>query len=199
MVTSGKVQRAFDIHQESDATRDAYGRESIGEKALLARRLVESGVTFVVVSGAWGYFDHHGDEVRWGGIAKGLTPLLPSVDRVMHALVNDLSDRGLLDSTLVLMMGEFGRSPMMTKTAGREHWTNVMSMLVAGGGLPSGQVIGSTDDRGYAIKDGRVTPADLAATTFRHLGIPLDSQWTNRQGRPIGIVTEGGRPIAGLS
>ncbi len=128
--------------------RDAYGRESIGEKALLARRLVEAGVTFVLVSGAWGYFDHHGDEVRWGGIEKGLTPLLPSVDRVMYALVNDLADRGLLDSTLVLMMGEFGRSPVMTKTAGREHWTNVMSMLVAGGGLPCGQVIGSTDEKG---------------------------------------------------
>jgi uncharacterized protein (DUF1501 family) len=199
MVTSGKVQRAFDIGQETDATRDAYGRVSIGEKALLARRLVESGVTFVIVSGAWGYFDHHGDEVRWGGIAKGLTPILPSVDRVMYTLIGDLADRGLLDSTLVLMMGEFGRAPMINKNAGRDHWTNVMSMLVAGGGLPTGQVIGSTDERGYAIKEGRVTPSDLAATTFRHLGINLDTQWTNRQGRPIGIVTEGGRPIAGLT
>ena len=199
MVTSGKVQRAFDITQETDAMRDAYGRQSIGEKALLARRLVESGVTFVVVSGAWGYFDHHGDEVKWGGIAKGLTPILPTVDRVMYTLIGDLANRGLLDSTLVLMMGEFGRSPMINKTAGRDHWTNVMSMLVAGGGLPTGQVIGSTDERGYAIKDGRVTPSDLAATTFRHLGINLESQWTNRQGRPIGIVTEGGRPIPGLS
>ena len=77
----------------------------------------------------------------------------------MYTLVNDLEERGLLDSTLVLMMGEFGRSPVMTKTAGRDHWTNVMSMLVAGGGLPHGQVIGSTDDKGYGIKDGRVTPA----------------------------------------
>lgn len=199
MVTSGHVQQAFDVSKESDMLRDAYGRESIGEKALLARRLVEAGVTFVLVSGAWGYFDHHGDEVRWGGIEKGLTPLLPSVDRVMHALVTDLEQRGLLDSTLVLMMGEFGRSPVMTKTAGREHWTSVMSMLVAGGGLPSGQVIGSTDSKGYGIKDGRVTPADLAATTFRHLGIDLESQWTNAQGRPIPIVNDGGRPIPGLS
>ena len=156
MVVSGRVQKAFDVSQEPDALRDAYGRVSIGEKALLARRLVEAGVTFVLVSGAWGYFDHHGDEVRWGGIEKGLTPLLPSVDRVMFALVNDLADRGLLDSTLVLMMGEFGRSPVMTKTRGREHWTNVMSMLVAGGGLPAGQVIGSTDEKGYGIKAERV-------------------------------------------
>jgi uncharacterized protein (DUF1501 family) len=103
-----------------------------------------------------------------------------------------------LDSTLVLMMGEFGRSPVMTKTAGREHWTNVMSMLVAGGGMRHGQVIGSTDEKGYAIKEGRVTPADLAATTFRHLGIDLGSQWVNPQGRPIPIVTEGGRPIPAL-
>jgi len=199
MVVSGKVQQAFDVNRESDATRDAYGRASIGEKALLARRLVEAGVTYVVVSGAWGYFDHHGDEVKWGGIEKGLTPLLPTVDRALYALVRDLTDRGLLDSTLVLMLGEFGRSPVMTKTAGREHWTNVMSMVVAGGGLPCGQVIGSTDDKGYAIKDGRVTPSDLAATTFKHLGIDLESQWVNRQGRPIPIVTDGGRPIPGLS
>jgi uncharacterized protein (DUF1501 family) len=117
----------------------------------------------------------------------------------MHTLVHDLADRGLLDSTLVLMLGEFGRSPVMTKTAGREHWTNVMSMLVAGGGLPCGQVIGSTDEKGYGIKDGRVTPADLAATTFRHLGIDLGAHWFNQQGRPIPIVTEGGQPIPGLS
>src|SRR6185295_8463629 len=108
-----------------------------------------------------------------------------TIDRAMVALVNDLSQRGLRDSTLVLMMGEFGRSPVMTKTAGREHWTSVMSMLVAGGGLPSGQVIGSTDDKGYGIRSGRIAPADLAATTFRHLGIPLDAHWTNPQGRPI--------------
>jgi hypothetical protein len=198
MVTSGRVQQAFDVSQESDAMRDAYGRVSIGEKGLLARRLVEAGVTFVLVSGAWGYFDHHGDEVRWGGIEKGLTPILPTVDRVIYALVNDLQDRGLLDSTLVLMMGEFGRSPVLTRTAGREHWTSVMSMLVAGGGLPCGQVIGATDDKGYGIKSGRVAPADLAATTFKHLGIDLGAHWVNPQGRPNPIVTEGGRPIPEL-
>jgi hypothetical protein len=199
MVASGRVQQAFDIGQESQQARDAYGRGSVGEKALLARRLVEAGVTFVLVSGAWGYFDHHGDEVKWGGIEKGLTPLLPTIDRAMYALVTDLAERGLLDSTLVLMMGEFGRSPVMTKTAGREHWTSVMSMLVAGGGLPCGQVIGATDDKGYGVQHGRVTPADLAATTFRHLGIDLDAQWVNSQGRPMPIVTENGRPIPELS
>lgn len=198
MVVSGKVQDAFDLAKEPDTLREAYGRESLGEKALLARRLVESGVSFVLVSGAWGYFDHHGDTVQWGGIEKGLRPLLPRVDRVIYALVNDLKQRGLLDSTLVMMLGEFGRSPVINKEAGRDHWTNVMSMILAGGGLPHGQVIGSTDSRGGDIKDGRVRPQDLAATTFRHLGIDLASQWTNPQGRPISIVAEGGRPIPEL-
>lgn len=198
MVISGKVQRALDIEQEPAGVRDAYGRVSVGEKALLARRLVEAGSTFVVISGAWGYFDHHGDEVQWGGIIKGLTPILPSIDRALHALITDLEARGLLESTLVLMLGEFGRTPVMTPTAGRGHWTNCMSMLVAGGGLRHGQVIGATDSRGYDIKDARVTPSDLAATVFRHLQIDLDAQWINPQGRPIPIVTEGGRPIPGL-
>ncbi len=198
LVVSGKVERAFDLERESPRTRDAYGRHSLGEKALLARRLVEHGVTFTLVSGAWGYFDHHGDEVRWGGIVKGLKPLLPRVDRTLFALVNDLEARGLLDSTLVLMMGEFGRSPVMTKTAGRGHWQNVMSMVMAGGGLRHGQVIGSTDRRGYDVATRRVSPSDLAATVFRHLGIDPGAHWTNPQGRPVPIVTEGGRSIEEL-
>ncbi|MBS0266385.1 MAG: DUF1501 domain-containing protein [Planctomycetes bacterium] len=198
MVLGGHVQRAFDMSQETDATRDAYGRNSIGEKAILARRLVEAGVTFVLVSGAWGYFDHHGDSVNWGGIVKGLTPLLPHVDRAVYGLVNDLEQRGLLDSTLVLMLGEFGRSPVINADAGRDHWTNVMSMLAAGGGLRHGQAVGSTDSKGYDVKDGLIRPQDLAATVFRHLGIDLAAQWTNHQGRPIPIVVEGGRPIPEL-
>ena len=199
MVLSGNVQQAFDVSQESPATKTAYGSTSIGQKALLARRLVEAGVTFVLVSGAWGYFDHHGDNIRWGGIKKGLTPLLPRVDQTLYALVSDLEQRGLLDDTLVMMMGEFGRSPVINKDAGRDHWTNVMSMVMAGGGLPHGQVIGSTDSRGGAIASSPVRPQDLAATTFRHLGIDLNAHWVNARGRPIPIVTEGGRPIPQLS
>jgi hypothetical protein len=198
LVRSGKVQKAFNIDEETPETVAAYGTESISRKALQARRLVEAGVTFVLVSGAWGYFDHHGDDVRWGGIEKGLTPLLPRVDRTLYALVNDLEQRGLLDSTLVLMMGEFGRSPVINAKAGRGHWTNVMSMLMAGGGLNHGQVIGSTDRRGGAIESGIVRPQDLAATIFQHLGIDLNASWTNSQGRPIPIVQEGGRPIPEL-
>jgi uncharacterized protein (DUF1501 family) len=198
MVLSGTVREAFDLSREPATMHEAYGRGSVGQKTLLARRLVEAGTSFVLVSGAWGYFDHHGDEVRWGGIEKGLTPLLPTIDRALTTLVNDLEMRGLLDSTLILMMGEFGRSPVMTPTAGRGHWTNVMSMVVAGGGLRHGQVIGRTDDKGYGIAAGRVTPEDLAATTFRHLGIPLDTHWVNPQGRPTAIVQNGGRPIREL-
>jgi hypothetical protein len=199
MVLSGRVQQAFDVSAEKPETRSAYGDDSIGQKALLARRLVESGVSFVLVSGAWGYFDHHGDNVRWGGIEKGLTPLLPSVDRTLHTLITDLEQRGLLDSTLVMMMGEFGRSPVINKEAGRDHWTNVMSMVVAGGGLRHGQVVGSTDSRGGDIQSNPVRPQDLAATTFRYFGIDLNANWTNSRGRPIPIVTEGGRPIPELS
>jgi hypothetical protein len=198
MVISGKVQKAFNVEEESSALRDAYGRQSIGEKAILARRLVEAGVSFVLVSGAWGYFDHHGDNVKWGGIEKGLKPLLPSVDQVLHALVIDLEQRRLLDNTLVMMMGEFGRSPVINKEAGRDHWTNCMSMVLAGGGLRHGQVIGSTDSKGYGVKEAVVRPQDLAATTFQHLGIDLNSHWTSPQGRPTPIVVEGGRPIPEL-
>jgi len=200
MVLARRVEEAFALHREPDRVRDTYGRTSVGEKALLARRLVEAGTTFVLVSGAWGYFDHHGDNVPpWGGIQKGLTPILPTIDRALCALVQDLELRGLLDSTLVLMLGEFGRSPVMTNDGGRNHWTRVMSMVLAGGGLRHGQVIGSTDQRGGDIKERQVKPADLAATVFRHLNIPLDSQWIDPQGRPIPIVTEAGRPIAELS
>ncbi len=200
LVTSGQAQKAFDLNQESDVMRDAYGRNSLGEKALLARRLVEAGVTYVLVSARWGYFDNHGDNVPpWGGIEKGLGPILPTVDRTVHQLVTDLAQRGQLDSTLVMVMGEFGRGPIMTKDAGRDHWLNCMSMLLAGGGLRHGQVIGSTDSRGYDIKDRPVRPQDLAATVFKYFGIDLASHWVNPQGRPVPIVTEGGRPISELS
>ncbi len=199
VVTSGRVQKAFDLSGESAATHKLYGTDSIGQKALLARRLVEAGVTFVLVSGAWGYFDHHGDKVRWGGIEKGLKPLLPRVDQTLHAIVTDLEQRGMLDSTLILMMGEFGRSPVINADAGRDHWARVMSLVMAGGGLNHGQVIGGTDNRGYDIASRPVRPADLAATVYQHLGINLDSHWTNAQGRPIPVVTQGGKPISELA
>jgi len=199
MVVSGKVQEAFNLSTERDALRDEYGRGSVGEKALLARRLVEAGVTFVLVSGKWGYFDHHGDNVQWGGIQKGLKPILPEVDRALYALTNDLEQRALLDDTLVIMMGEFGRSPVINKELGRDHWTAVMSLALTGGGFQHGRVIGSTDSRGGEIASQPVRPQDLAATTFRHLGIDLSTHWTNNQGRPVPIVVEGGKPLQEMS
>jgi hypothetical protein len=199
ILRSRRVQEAFEMNREPERMRDLYGRCSVGEKALLARRLVEAGSTFVLVSGRWGYFDHHGDNVPpWGGIERGLTPILPTIDRALYALVTDLEARGLLDSTLILMLGEFGRSPVMTADRGRNHWTNVMSMVAAGGSGRHGQVIGATDRHGGEIKERRVGPSDLAATVFAHLGIPLDTHWMNPQGRPIAIVTEGGRPVQEL-
>ena len=199
MVSTGKVQKAFNLDEEPDALRDAYGRDSIGQQALLSRRLVEAGVTFITSSARWGYFDNHGDTVPpYKGIDKGLKLLLPGVDRTIHTLVTDLEQRGLLDSTLILVLGEFGRSPVMTKDAGREHWLSVMSMVMAGGGLRHGQAIGSTDPRGGTINSGAVRPQDLAATVFRHLNIDSQSHWLSPQGRPTPIITEGGRPIPEL-
>lgn len=198
MVRSGKAQHAFDLDKEDPRLRDAYGRDSLGTKALLARRLVEAGVTYVLVSGAWGYFDHHGDHVVWKGIEKGLKPLLPRVDQALATLVLDLEARGLLDQTLIVMMGEFGRSPTINREAGREHWANVMSLVLAGGGLKHGQVIGATDRRGDSILERKVTPQDLAATVFTHLGIDPQAHWISGQGRPTPIVVEGGRAIAEL-
>lgn len=200
IIVSGQAQRAFRIDLEPDQVRDAYGRHSLGERVLLARRLVEAGVTFVTVSGTYGMFDNHGDDHFAGGIVKGLKPLLARLDQAVYALIGDLETRGLLDDTLVLALGEFGRTPVFSQRGfgGREHWANCMSLFVAGGGLAHGQVIGSTDSKGYDITDARVTPSDLAATVYRHLGIDLEAQWTDPQGRPQSIVTEGGRPIAGL-
>lgn len=198
MIASGKARRAFDVEKEDPKLRDAYGRDSLGTKALLARRLVEAGVSFVLVSGAWGYFDHHGDSVVWKGIEKGLKPILPRIDQTLATLITDLEARGLLDQTLVLMMGEFGRGPVINRDAGRDHWTNVMSMVLAGGGLRHGQVIGATDSKGFGILERKVAPQDLAATVFRYLGIDTSAHWVNGQGRPMPIVVENGQPIAEL-
>jgi len=199
LVLTGKAKQAFDLSRESDKLRDTYGRDSLGEKALLARRLVEAGSSFVVVSGAWGYFDHHGDDVRWGGIEKGLKPLLPRVDRVFHTLIHDLESRGLADSTLVYIMGEFGRGPVINKNAGRDHWTNCMSMLAYGGDMPQGKVIGATDSRGYAIKENPIANSNLAATVFDHLGIDKQTHWMDPTGRPRPILVGDSRSLSQIA
>jgi uncharacterized protein (DUF1501 family) len=166
---------------------------------------VEAGTAFVTLdlsyhtaSGTW---DTHGDNIPpYGGISRGLGPLLPLFDHLITTLVSDLEQRGLLDNVLVIAMGEFGRTPSMgtqDSTDGRNHWPAVMSMCLAGGGLRHGQIIGATEPDGGSISERPVTPADLAATLFRYFDVPLDFQYTDHQGRPR-FVVDGGSPISEL-
>jgi hypothetical protein len=200
-----RAQAAFDLTKEPERVRQRYGKHLWCQQALLARRLVEAGAAFVTLdlsyhpaSGTW---DTHGDNIPpYGGISKGLGPLLPLFDHLITTLVGDLADRGMLDNVLVLAMGEFGRTPLMGtqgSTDGRNHWPIVMSMAVAGGGLRHGQVIGATEKDGGAIKDRPVTPGDLAATIYHHMGVPLDATYSDTLGRPRYIV-ENGQPIREL-
>lgn len=206
MVLSPRAREAFDLSLESDEVRARYGDHLWCQQALLARRLVEAGVSFVTIdlsyhtaSGTW---DNHGDNIPpYGGISKGLKPLLPLFDHLLTTLVGDLEERGLLDETLVLAMGEFGRTPNMGtqgSTDGRNHWPVVMSACMAGGGLRHGQVVGSTTPDGGEIKDRPITPGDLAATIYRHMGVPLDLTYEDDRQRPRYIVQENGQPISEL-
>ena len=176
------------------------------QQALLARRLVESGVSFVTLdlsyhtaSGTW---DTHGDNIPpYGGISKGLGPLLPLFDHLITTLVGDMHERGLLDKTLVIAMGEFGRTPQMgtqDSTDGRNHWPNIMSMCLAGGGFRHGQVIGASEPDGGTIRERPVAPGDLAATIFHHFGVPLDVQYLDNRGRPHFVLANGGQPLREL-
>jgi hypothetical protein len=206
MLTGGRVRAALDLNQEPRATRERFGKHLWCQQALLARRLVEAGVSFVTLdlsyhtaSGTW---DTHGDNIPpYGGISKGLGPLLPLFDHLITTLVSDLEQRGLLDQTLVLAMGEFGRTPQLGtqgSTDGRNHWPYVMSMLLAGGGLRHGQVIGSSDKDGGQIQTRPVTPGDLAATVYRHFGVPLDSTYTDLGGRVLNLLPHGGEQVREL-
>ncbi|WP_337177261.1 DUF1501 domain-containing protein [Paludisphaera sp.] len=206
LLVGRRAREAFDLEREPQAVRDRYGKHLWHQQALLARRLVEAGAAFVTLdlsyhtaSGTW---DNHGDNIPpYGGISKGLRPLLPLFDHLITTLVSDLDERGLLDDVLVIAMGEFGRTPRMGtqgSTDGRDHWNAVMSMCMAGGGLRHGQVIGSTQSDGGHIKDRPVTPSDLAATIYRHMGVPLDATYQDPDGRPMFIVPDGGEPLAEL-
>lgn len=206
MVLGGKAQQAFDLSRESPDVRARYGDHLWCQQALLARRLVEAGVAFVTIdlsyhtaSGTW---DTHGDNIPpYGGITRGLKPLLPLFDHLLTTLVSDLEERGLLNEVLVVAMGEFGRTPNMGtqgSTDGRDHWPVVMSMCLAGGGLRHGQVIGSSTADGGEIKDRPVTPGDLTATIYRHMGVPLDLTYEDDRNRPRFIVEENGTPLPEL-
>ena len=199
MLTGQRARDAFDLSREPESVRERYGKHLWCQEALLARRLVEAGSAFVTIDlsyhGASGTWDTHGDNIPpYGGIRKGLGPLLPLFDHLITTLVSDLDERGMLDDVLVIAMGEFGRTPRIGtqgSTDGRNHWPDVMSMCLAGGGFRHGQVIGATERDGGQIKERPVTPGDLAATIYHHFGVPLDLTYTDTSGRPHPIVQDG--------
>jgi hypothetical protein len=190
IVTSRATRDAFDIHKEDQRVRDRYGRDSWGQSALLARRLVEAGVTYVTVNmGGW---DTHGNN-----FAELKRRLLPKYDRAVAALVEDLHQRGLNKKVLVMSYGEFGRTPRINKDAGRDHWPNAMSILFAGGGLKMGQVVGSTDAKAENPKTRASSVGDVLSTMYHVLGIDWKHEFYDAAKRPLAILSEG-TPIAEL-
>lgn len=194
LMTSPAAQRAFEMHREPGQIRDKYGRTTFGQQALLARRLVEAGVPFVTLyNGGW---DHHSN------IFPAFRKQGRTLDSVVATLIDDLDQRGLLDTTLVLVMGEFGRTPAISTlpgstTPGRDHWSSAISVLVAGCGTPGGQVVGATDPRGYAAVEKVYAPENLVSSVYLKLGINPDKILYNGVGRPTHLVSDP-RPIAEL-
>ena len=183
MVAGDRMRAAFNLNAEDPKLRDQYGRHRYGQSALLARRLVEAGARCVNIN--TGNWDHHND------IAKGLEEHLPPLDRAIAALVADLDARGLLDEVIIYCVGEFGRTPRMNGHAGRDHWSDCFSVLLAGGGLQGGRVIGASEKWGGGVRDRLVTPLDLLATIYHTLGVPLDTHYEDASGRPVSIVGSG--------
>ncbi|MCS7024348.1 MAG: DUF1501 domain-containing protein [Bryobacteraceae bacterium] len=198
MILSPAVRDAFDLSKETEKTRERYGKDSIGASCLLARRLVEAGSRFVTAAGyhstSW---DTHSDN------DKGHRDrLCPTLDRSFSALLDDLEERGLLDSTLVIAMGEFGRTPTINANLGRDHWPNCWSLALAGGGIRGGVVVGASDEKGYNVADRVVTMGDLYATIYKALGIDWKKEYMTPIGRPIKIANslddQTGEPVAEL-
>jgi hypothetical protein len=183
MILSAEAQSAFDLEKEKPELRERYGRNTFGQGALLARRLVERGVRFVTVN--YGGWDHHAK------IFDSLDKKLPEFDRGFSALIDDLHQSGLLKETLVVCMGEFGRTPVINKDAGRDHWGPAASLLFAGAGVQGGLVLGKTDRTGAAVTERPVKPGDVAATIYAALGIDLHKELFAPDGRPIPILAEG--------
>ncbi len=192
-VSGPAARRAFDIGKEDPRLRDQYGRHNWGQSTLLARRLVESGCTFVTVH--FGGWDHHWD------LKKGMENLLPQVDSAVSSLFTDLDDRGLLDSTLVVLCGEFSRTPKMNDggnggapmsmgTPGRDHWGDAMFCLMGGGGVKGGRIIGSTDSKGTRPNSRPVVPANIHATIYEVLGIDPKLQLLDPSGRPTSVLDD---------
>ena len=182
MMSSDSARAAFDLKKEPDQLRDEYGRNTAGQRLLLARRLVESGVRFVSLT--YGGWDHH-DNIR-----NGVANQMPAFDQAYAALIRDLDHRGMLDSTLVLLTTEFGRTPKINKTAGRDHYPKVFSIVMAGGGIKQGYVHGSTDPTGSEPDNDPLTVPDYAATVYQLLGIDWE-QTLLAGARPVKIVKDG--------
>ncbi|MBM3727280.1 MAG: DUF1501 domain-containing protein [Acidobacteria bacterium] len=196
MMLAPEVRNAFDLGKEPEKLKEKYGKDSIGQSCLLARRLVEAGSRFVTAAGYHGTsWDTHSDNDK-----SHRDRLCPTLDRTLPALVDDLEERGLLDSTLVIAMGEFGRTPAINPNLGRDHWPNCWSLAVAGAGIKTGTVIGATDEKGYNVADRVVTMGDLFATVYQLMGIDWKKEYMTPIGRPIKIANsledQTGTPIA---
>jgi Protein of unknown function (DUF1501) len=184
LVTSPKVQDAFDLNKETDALRERYGRNNWGQSLMLSRRLVESGVRFVTMNmGGWDTHSNNFEEMKKNK--------LPNFDQSFSALIEDLDQRGILDTTMVLVWGEFGRTPRINATAGRDHWPNAMSVVMAGGGLKKGVVVGESDARAEFPKERPITPQDVLATMYHKLGINTEKTFVNEAERPLEILGTG--------
>jgi hypothetical protein len=187
LINSPEAQQALDIGREPDKVRDAYGRNEFGQQTLLARRLIEAGAPFVTLySGGW---DHH------SAIFTELPRKMATFEHAVAALIEDLHDRGLLDSTLVVALGEFGRSPAISassdkKAPGRDHWSSAMSVLFAGCGTPGGAVVGATDRKGYAAIDRVLSPENFVSTVYLKLGIDPHKIYHTPEGRPVHLVSD---------
>jgi hypothetical protein len=191
MITSDAALRAFDVHREDPRLREKYGRNDLGQSCLLARRLVEAGVTFVTIQ-AGGGWDTHGDN-----FAQLKNNLLPKYDRALATLVGDLHSRGLDKKVLVMTFGEFGRTPRINPTAGRDHWPGAMSIVYAGGGLKMGQMIGTTDSKAEYPATKPYSPGCVLSTMYRVLGIDHTHVFHDQANRPLPILSEG-HPIEEL-
>jgi len=189
---SPAAKKAFDIDAEPQTLREKYGRTPVGQGALLARRLVEGGVRFVTVAKGWLNYDTHGD--NFNTMKK---VLLPEFDRAFATLLEDLHQRGMLDSTLVIAMGEFGRTPKVNNDAGRDHHNKAWSIALAGAGIPGGRVLGATDKTATEVTDLPVQPEDLLHTIYAILGVDSTREYQTPIGRPSKIVN-GGSIIPGL-
>jgi hypothetical protein len=184
LVSSREAQEAFDIHSEEKTVREEYGRNDFAQRLLLARRLVEVGVSFVTVY--YGGWDHH---TKIFDAYKG--DHLKRLDQSLAALITDLDRRGLLENTLVLTLGEFGRTPKINKDGGRDHWPGAMSVLMAGAGVPRGGVVGATDPKGYYASENVYRPEDFAASLYTKMGIDHAQVLHTTTGRPVQLVNNG--------